>query len=1005
MRVFEPATWGLVRAAVAPRDRAPLPWPDPGDVDACRAWLDRVWTGWPGLADAIAVASPALTARVAAVLAGPQPGRDVTRATAAVGGYVLRALARPTPFGLFAGVAPARLGGPGAEVRWGGAHQALAQPDTLWLDELITGLEACPALLDRLDVVVTSLALRRGDRVEIPRGVDRLSLRCGPAVEAVLAAAAAPIAVPVLAGHVAAACGGDRGRARELVARLVGHRLLVTSLRAPGTVTDPLSYLLDRLALAGADALPETGPALAQLRRIHDALARQHEQPARSGARWRADLTEVMRGLVPDRRITLAVNLRLDAEVTLPGSVGGDLAQAAEVLLRLTRLPGGLPAWRDYHAAFAERYGVHTLVPLLDLVDPATGLGWPHGYPGSRFAEPAPAGVTGLDQALLALAWETLTGQTGEITLTPALLDRIAAAPAPLRAPPHVEMSATILAATPQALAAGDYRVLVRPARAAGTLTGRFTEVAGERAGACLGPLYRSLPTASAGALAAQLTFPPLFPHSENVSRVPAYLPHLIPLGEHRAPEDKGVIAVEDLAVFAAADRLHLVSLSRRRIVEPQVFHALALDKQPPPLARFLAHLPRAFLPGWHEFDWGPAAEALPRLPRVRHGRAVLSPARWTLTAADLPPDGDAWETRLAGWRARWDCPPLVELRAPGRNLLLDLDQPLHTRILRRHLAGHDRAVLTETAAPAEYGWLGRHAHVVAVPLTAATPPAEAADPATMPTWPGRAGHLPGAGQWLYAKIFAPPEQHTHLLTAHLPWLLARLDPGTAWWWVRYRSRHEDDHLRLRLSTPTPAQHAAYLRAVGAWAARLRDQGLASRLTLDTYYPELGRYHALAQAEALFAADSALLLPVLSHLGAAGVDAAAWTACSMLDLAAGLCGGLEEAARWMATRPAPAGPTPGRDVAAQAHGLLGPGTALDLTGWPPPIPRDLAARADAAAAYRAALPPGQALGPILDSILHMHHNRALGINPDSERGCRRLARQLALSVLARAAAP
>ena len=47
---------------------------------------------------------------------------------AALARYQLRAAGRPTPFGLFAGVAGARFGGP-ALVRFGEAHRAAARVD------------------------------------------------------------------------------------------------------------------------------------------------------------------------------------------------------------------------------------------------------------------------------------------------------------------------------------------------------------------------------------------------------------------------------------------------------------------------------------------------------------------------------------------------------------------------------------------------------------------------------------------------------------------------------------------------------------------------------------------------------------------------------------------------------------------------------------------------------------------------------------------------------------
>lgn len=82
-----------------------------------------------------------------------------------------------------------------------------------------------------------------------------------------------------------------------------------------------------------------------------------------------------------------------------------------------------------------------------------------------------------------------------------------------------------------------------------------------------------------------QLSFSPAYARAENVCRIPAYLPHLLPMGEHREPARRATLPVDDLAITATRDSLDLVTLSDRRIVEPQVSHALALDKRPPPLA------------------------------------------------------------------------------------------------------------------------------------------------------------------------------------------------------------------------------------------------------------------------------------------------------------------------------------------------------------------------------------------------------------------------------------
>lgn len=158
-----------------------------------------------------------------------------------------------------------------------------------------------------------------------------------------------------------------------------------------------------------------------------------------------------------------------------PASSPDELAHAATALLRLTRHPAGWPAWRDYHAAFCDRYGTGTLVPLTDVVDPDVGLGYPAGYPGSLL--PAPADPpTERDERLLALAWHAATTGTRDVTLTDEDITPIAGTnPLDAQVPPHIELAARIHAASTDALDQGEFVLTVAPARAGGTLTSRFT--------------------------------------------------------------------------------------------------------------------------------------------------------------------------------------------------------------------------------------------------------------------------------------------------------------------------------------------------------------------------------------------------------------------------------------------------------------------------------------------------------------------------------------------------
>jgi thiopeptide-type bacteriocin biosynthesis protein len=995
----------LLRAAVAPLHHVPGPWPDPADTQACRAWLRQVWSR-PDLVDAIRQASPGLADRVDTIRADRTiQAKQVRRATVATVRYLLRATGRHTPFGLFAGVAPVSVG-QAAVPRWGTSHRAVVRVDTQWLADVIVRLEACPELLERLDVVFTNLATHRGGRLEAPHGPNRITARYTSAVQAARNASSSPIQFAALADKLAEVVpAASQQKINQMLTNLVQQGFLITCLRAPVTVTDPLAHLLDQLGAAKAGTVSPVASMLDDLKFIQAGVRRHnHEDPVGAEqSHSRGAITRRMRELSQAGRTPLAVDLRLDADVTLPGHVAREMEWAASALMRLSSQPTGTASWRDFYTAFCERYGTGTLVPLADVVDPDAGLGFPFGYPCSIRPSP-PSASSEREEKLLALAWQAVADGSREVTLTEETIQALAVGdPFTERSvPPHVELAARIHAADTEALERGDYTFVVAPARAAGTFTSRFTTVA---TGSGLEDVYAAVPAATEGALQVQLSFAPVYSHAENICRVPQYLPHVLSLGEHRG-YDETTITPDDLAITATRDGLHLVSMSRQRVIEPQVFHALALEKQPPPLARFLAHLPRALGAAWHEFDWGPHARRLPFLPRVRYRRAVLSPARWTLTNDDLPvrdAGQTEWQHALDRWRNRWQCPETVELRDADRSLRLTPDAPAHAAILQAHLDRHGYASFTEAAGAAEFEWIDGHVHEIALPLVTTRPaaPSPLAAPRPLVTNRGH-GELPGSADvtWFYAKIHTHPERFDEIIAERLPTLLAELDGEPRFWFVRYRSPHETDHLRLRIRTPDRERYGRCVAAAGDWAQQLRHDGAIGRLVVDTYLPETGRYGegaAMDAAEEVFAADSAAVSAQLRQLPAAVLDPTVLAALNMIDTIQGFLGTVALAMEWLVARPAAAATATDRSAADHIVGLVRSNTLRDHPRWDCEIAQAWQTRAVALTSYRTQLPSDADTGAVLESLLHMHHNRALGIDRDGEKTCRRLARQAALA--------
>ncbi|MCX5206027.1 lantibiotic dehydratase [Streptomyces sp. NBC_00237] len=980
----------LLRAAARP---LPAPdtirWPSMDDMEECRAWLASVWAD-PAFATAVRAASPPFTAAVEAVLSGQNTAdKQTRRVTASTARYLLRYTGRPTPFGLFAGVARAHEGPAMGQIR--PERRVVVAADALWLDAVRRDLHTRPDALPHLTLQASNLAVRHGTEVRRTLvGGQQARLRLTRPLAAVFDMTIAPVPYAEVAARLAD-LGGTPQQITRIVTGALENGFLLSNLSAPMTAADPLGRLLDVLEPHTSRLAAETAGILGALQGVHQLLDMHAHTPDTTAAdALREVIVERMTAVSGASRTKLNTGLVLDATVQIPAVVLDEATRAADILLRLTRTRQMRPEWAAYQHAFWERYGAGTLVPVQDAIDLAAGAGLPASYPGSVLPEPS-SRILARDELLAAKALEAAVSRTTEVVLTDEDV-RVLATDADDNAPtPHTELGMRLYAPDTTAVDRGDFTLSVHPAWSGGCFTGRFADLLPDSG---LPDLYAALPTLVQGALPAQLSFTPVYPHAQNVARIPAYLRHVISVDEHREPH-ASVIPLDDLAVMSTGTTLLLVSLSRRQIVEPVVLHSLALEKQAPPLARFLARVARAPATTWTQFDWGPVAANLPCLPRVRYRRAILSPARWRLPASALPAGRFThdWAQALGAWAKTWSCPPVVHLRQDDRTLRLDLGTPLHQRLLHTHLLRHESVDLTEDLESelGGSGWIG-HAHEIVMPLSSTRPPLPHPDLTHAPVVTNRDLPVPGepAQPWVQAQLTTHPTVMNQILTARLPLLLAELgDP--AWWFVRYRSSAQDEHhLRLRIAAPGP-DGKPVLAALSAWAKGLQGDKLAAGLLFNAYRPEQGRYgtgKAMAAAEAVFTADSHAVRLALTHLP----DSSRRVLCAlgMLDLAHGLLGS-DEGTRWMAATPAPLPGVPLVTREAVKHARTRARELLTSSG---PLAEAIEARRTALLAYRTHLREGH-VPRVLESLLHMHHNRLIGLDRDSEAACRYAARQTA----------
>ncbi|MER0484317.1 lantibiotic dehydratase [Streptomyces sp. Edi2] len=1030
----------LVRAAALPLppDDTPArpPRPSAGEVDE-EGWLRRQVTRLaadPRLMEAVTLASASLAAEVDRAVTGERLRlKSLRRIAVSLAKYHSRMSHRPTPFGFFAGVGAAGFGAaPAREPLVGG--RSATRPDADWLDGVLATLLDVPAAWQRSRLTANNLHTVRDGRLVLVDHHDRTgtrqwtgSVRHTRVVRHLLAAAARPTPFPALVEE------GKRefpqapeGAVENSIAQLVRGHFLLSELTPPPDCTTPLDHICD--LLHGVDH-----PTVRQLHAIRAELCSLDAAPPESRHARLTAARARMQALQPATDV-LQADLALDVRLTLPHEVAREAERAATVLWRTSPVHRGNPHLRDYHLAFLERYGTDRPVPVLELLDETRGLGLrredrQHGAPS-----PAAPGADALarDRVLGELLMDAARRGSGEVDLDEEAVRALEPAERG-PAPPSMEVGAELVAPGWEALCGGDFDLVLSPhavSPLAGAVFSRFAPVLDERSAGRIRELARHTErTAPQDEIPACVAYRPRVARSGNVSAVPQWLSHRLPLGV--GPAVAGTaddLRLENLAVYADADRLRLVDTSTGRRVRPLSYSMLRPSSgHLPYVARFLLELGQegqAFCAPW---SWGSWASA-PALPRVRHGRTVLCPARWlpdrALRAAAGGGD-EEWERQVGRWRQRWDVPRQVLLTKADHRVAADLGDPLHLMAFRDEVRrSPGLTVVEQFAGAAGRQWLrgpeGSHAAEFFFPVFARptdrdssrSPDTRRPLPAPVPVPPltrdtdsgrGTRAQLPG-GAWLYAKIYLPRARQTEVLARHLapltdPGLLSRAG-ADLWFFLRYED--PAPHIRLRFHGKPESLWPVLLPELHSWAQARTEAGLLAKVVLDTYEPETERYGgpaALGHAERFFHADSESAVTLLAmspdQLGNPTLPAA----LGILDILTHL-GSPDQALGWLSTpsvlahrKDVPRARKQALAALLDPHGRPGPPAAADGwgVGW--------RTRGPALAGLRDVLLSGEGdgdgdrTGRIALSLTHLHCNRLFGPRPEQELSAHATARE------------
>lgn len=857
----------------------------------------------PQIERALAVASPSLLEGLQSLQQDQVNAKRRKKVLSGVLRYLVRMSTRPTPFGLFSGVAlgfftestAAMLEVPAL------GHQR-TRPDMHWLLMVLKHLEEHPALREQLSVWTNQQAYLAGGRVLLPtidtygqRHNQAVSLRATSVVRKTLELARVPLPYTQLAEALLHAFPGATP---EQVSRLLGqlweHGLVLSTLHPPLTDAQPMRHLAEHLPI-----LPETH----EIQAVLAALLQEAEIFDAAGISGSlaplARMASLQASLTPQEKTfpLLQVDCTLDLSTpTLHHSLGEAAASMAELLLRLTPAPQGSTALDVYRRLFLEKYGLGAEVPLLDLLSPEHGLDAPPGYtqpPRLSALDPSTnisQGTKRYERLLHDLLLKAVNEGLMEVQLDETVLSKLQQwAPDLQQAPASLEIYLQVHAASRQALDRGEWCAVLSPnpgSPNAGRTFGRFFDMLGEPGIQSLREILGREEALAPETIFAELSYQHKQGRTSNVAIRPGLRAYEIAVGTTPSVPPERVIPLSDLVVGISHDRFYVRSQRLGKRVAVCQLHMLN-SLYAPNACRFIEQIALDGRPALAGLQWGSLADA-PFRPRIvvqqgTQARLVLSVATWNLRAETITPEGEGqpeirWWRGLQRWRAQWRAPRYLYLVQADNRLLLDLEHPLLVAELQTELgklAEDQTLTLQEVFPDFDHLWLtdrqeATYFSEIVVPLLrrdafeASSSLPETAEPSStrIRVVPEqiRAAH-PG-GRWSYVKLYAPPAQQEAIVAGPLRELIAQIRESQymdRWFFLHYAD--PQPHLRLRVHAASEEQSQPLLQALLAWSRQLAAHDMVQHFTLETYEREVARYggpEAIDLFECIFSANSDL---------------------------------------------------------------------------------------------------------------------------------------------------
>ncbi|WP_193768918.1 lantibiotic dehydratase [Metasolibacillus meyeri] len=829
--------------------------------------------------ETIAISSPSLLSSIESISTDSK-SKDKRNVIKGIFRYLNRVSTRTTPFGLCASVGIGEFLQNSTEREISFNYQKRVQIDMEWAHKLIKLLQADYGLLNQLDVKLNQGILIKGNRAKLVFSSDSVdyegsnstysetTINYNHIVEEVYSLSKKGIPFREVIAILSLKYPLVETKViTQFLVSLVEQEFLVTNLNIPNNVHNPLAHILDVLLTTN-----EKHPIVNELKIINEMINFYQELPIGEGLDIYMNTIEKMKNIVSVKNFLKVDLITNEISYLLTESHKKEIENITKLLCDFTAINGGVvdASLQEYHSSFLERYGLDREVPILELLDKDFGLGAPNGYkyPPNEEENGDFKGrhlLGFVDNLFLEWIMESLLTNQYELQLSEEHIDMISKVKeSENRLPDSLDIYFTthrhngekkfILGSNPYA-------------NGAGSTLGRFINYFPDQYDFWI-DINKREKKLHPDALLVEVQPAPVNPRNLNVCQVKDRRDYNMCIISNTHIENN--INIDDVVVGCTHDALYIKSQELQKEIIPLTSHMLNPDICPN-VYRFLLEVgAQRRGTNYPYFFSNLVSLDLAFIPRISYKNFILSPARWTIKhhtfkgCKNLEDFIDAFNV----FREKYSLPKYVYLSVFDNRILLNTENTMHIQDLFKEVSKLSHGL---TLALIEYVESDEKYPTELVFSLINTKISSDEEVFTKKVLNNNMRVILDKNrmkmpfsEWIYIKLYCPENRQEELLGEHLLKFIHKND----WFEQFFYMRYKDPKFHIRLRFKVPLVDKEKLDKVKEWINQLQEIGIISNCIIDTYDPEIERYggpELINYAENLFYYDSLLSLELINR--------------------------------------------------------------------------------------------------------------------------------------------